>query len=482
MGLDDRLRAAMRDGHDDHHDRADADVLRRRARVHVWRRRTSLTAAALAVAVTASLVAVQQRDSGRPARVTAGKGLVQVPANAALAVSSVRRAVPDPTDVDALVAANSQFAFDLYHELAKESPGNNLFFSPESISYALALTYAGARGNTATEIGKALHFDALPRDQLNVAFNALAQALLAPRVSHDKGRAPLQLSTSNSAWGQRGFPFEQAYLDTLARYYGAGLRLSDFVHDAEHERQRINAYVSRQTQQRIPELLPPHIIDSLTRLVLVNTITFTADWRAPFAKQLTKRQPFTRVDGSHVEAPMMSQPEPGGFDGYRGDHFAAARLPYAGGASMLLIVPDSGQFSAVDQRLDSRLVQRITSGLAPGASVSMPKFDFRAHVDLPTAFRALGVHDAFDPERADLTGIAPRPADLYVSHIVHEAMVKVDEDGTKAAAATAVIVSDTALPFTRLEVRADRPFIYVIRDDATGAVLFVGRVLDPTQT
>jgi serpin B len=221
MGLDDRLRAAMRAGDENDPVLTVPDVLRRRARARVWRRRTSLGAAVLIVAATATVL-VQQRDSSGPHRVASGPGLVQVPGNVQLAVSSVPRAAADSTHVKALVAANSKFAFDLYHELATESPGKNLFFSPESISYALAMTYVGARGNTATEIGKALHFDDLPADQLNVAFNALAQTLLAPRESHDKGRAPLQLSASNSAWGQRGFPFEQAFLDTLARYYGAG--------------------------------------------------------------------------------------------------------------------------------------------------------------------------------------------------------------------------------------------------------------------
>jgi len=395
-------------------------------------------------------------------------------------VSSVRRAAPHSIDVHALVAANSQFAFDLYHELAKESPDKNLFFSPESISYALAMTYAGAQGNTATEIGQALHFDALPADQLNIAFNALAQTLLAPRASQDKKRAPLQLSTSNSAWGQRGFPFEQAYLDTLARYYGTGLRLSDFINDAEHERQRINAFVAAQTDQRITELLPPGIIDAMTRLVLVNTITFTAEWRSPFAKQLTTPQPFTRTDGTHVQAPMMAQQEPTGLTGYQGDHFIAASMPYEGGASMLLIVPDAGQFAAVEERLDPTLIQQITAGLAPGATFTLPKFNFSGHIDLPTTFEALGVHDVFNPVRANLNGIAPN-AGLYVSDIVHEATVKVDEDGTKAAAATAVGVGTSGIE-GRFNVRADRPFIYLIRDDTTGAILFLGRVLDPTQT
>jgi len=412
-----------------------------------------------------------------------GSGLVQVQPNAELAVSSVHRAPAGPTNVSALVAANTQFAFDLYHELVKESPATNLVFSPESISYALAMTYAGAQANTATEIARALHFDALRNDELNAAFNALTQQLLAPRTTSDKGRTPLQLATSNSEWGQRGFPFEQTYLDTLARYYGAGLQLADFIHDAEHERQRINTYVAHQTDGRIPELLPAGTIDALTRLVLVNTITFTAAWRIPFDPQSTTSAPFTRIDGTHVPVPMMAAPpEPAAFDGYQGDGFVAARLPYEGGASMLVIVPDPGRFATVEQQLSPTLIRQITTGLTPGADVSLPTFAFTSQLQLPTTFEALGVHDAFDPTRADFNGIAPN-AGLYISDIIHDATITVDEHGTKAAAATAVIIGTLGIAGGKsLEVRADRPFFYLIRDDTTGAILFIGRTLDPTKT
>jgi serpin B len=480
VGLDDRLRNAMRRDHDDQREQSAPEVLRRRASLQLWRRRVSLGAAVIVVTVTVSIAVADHGDLRRSPSAALRHGLAHVSADAELAVSSVGRAVPDPTDVKALVAANAQFASDLYHELVKESPGKNLVFSPESISYALAMTYAGARANTAAEIAKALHFDALPATQLHVAFNALTQELLAARKGQDKGRKPLVLSTSNSAWGQRSFPFEQAYLDTLARYYGTGLRLSDFARDAERERQRINAYVAQQTDQRITDLIPPGIIDDLTRLVLVNTITFTADWRFPFVKFKTTTLPFTRLDGSHVHASMMEQGDEQGFDGYQGAHFVAASLPYEGGASMLLIVPDVGQFAAVEQKLDPRLVQQISAGLVGGADVWLPKFDFRSHLDLPTTLRALGVHDAFDPLRADLAGISP--SGLYVKDIVHEATITVDENGTKAAAATAVIAEATSGRLVRVTVHADRPFIYLIRDDTTGAILFQGRVLDPTQT
>jgi serpin B len=475
MGLDERLRDAFRSGIDELGELTPPDVLRGRARVRV-RRRTSFVAALLVVSLAAGVLLTQRGGpSGR--RLSALRsGLVKVSPTAELVVSSVRRVAPDTTNVERLVAANSQFAFDLYHELVRESPSSNLFFSPESISDALAMIYAGARGNTAAEIGKVTHFDSLPGDELNAAFNALAQELLAPRAAEDKGHTPLQFVASNSEWGQRGYQFERAYLDTLARFYGAGLRLSDFIHDAETERQRINAYVAQQTNGRVNDLLQPGIIDNLTRLVLVNTITFTAAWRTPFTPQLTQEAPFTQIDGSRVDAQMMSQDAAGVFDGFRGNNFVAARLPYEGAASMLLIVPDAGQFTSVEQALGVSLIGRILAGLRPGADVSLPKFNFNAQVDLVNAFRELGAGDL-----SNFTGISP-DGQLHVAHIVHDAAITVDERGTKAAAATAVIAGDLGIPGAgTLTVRADRPFIYLVRDDATGAILFVGRTLDPNQ-
>jgi serpin B len=394
-------------------------------------------------------------------------------------MSSMRRAAPDAADVPALVNANTEFAFRLYHVLAKESAGKNLVFSPASISNALAMVDAGARGNTAAEIGGAMHFDALPGERLHAAFNALEQELLARRMSTDKGRTPLELEQADSAWGQRGFPFLQSYLDALARYYGAGLRLADFERDAEAERERINAWVAEQTKGRIKELLPTGILDDLTRLVLVNAVTFSAQWRFPFAKQLTASAPFTRLDGSQVPVPMMHTAETS-FDGEQGDDFVAARLSYAGGASMLVIVPDAGRFAEVEQRVGPAFVDFVLARLRPGAQVSIPKLDVRSHASVKDALGALGIHDAFNGSRADFSGIDGR-RDLVVSDVVHEAMMHVDEDGTKAAGATAAIVATTSAHLPPVVVNADRPFLYLIRDDATGAILFAGRVLDPTQ-
>ena len=289
----------------------------------------------------------------------------------------------------------------------------------------------------------------------------------------------MQLELTNAVWGQRGFAFRQAYLDTLAKYYGAGLRLSDFEHQAEAERVRINAYVAQQTKGRIKDLLPPGILDDLTRMVLVNTITFTADWRTPFPKASTEAAAFTRLDGTSVQVPMMRVRGGLGLEHAVADDYAAASLPYAGGASMLVVVPNAGKFAQVQAGLSANLLRQIDAALAPGdLIVRLPKFTFTSHASLRPTLEALGMHDAFDASSADLSGIDGRK-DLYLKDVVHQATIHVDENGTTAAAATGAVVELQSAP---PQVSADRPFLYLIRDDATGAILFAGQVLDPTVT
>ncbi len=473
MGLDDRMRDAMRVD-DDGRERGDVGAVRRRARARVLRRRGAFGAAVMIAVVAIGATALATRDDGGshpPAAVA------QLPVDAQLAMSKVPRATPDSTDVAKLVAANSQFAFDLYHQLAKAN--TNLFFSPSSISTALALAYAGARGTTASEMANTLHFDKVPGNELHAAFNALAQELLAPRTSADKGRKPLQLELSNSAWGQRGYTFLRGYLDTLARYYGAGMHLSDFERHAEAERVRINSYVAQQTKGRIKELLPPGIIDGMTRLVLVNTITFTAQWRVPFNHALTELRPFTRLDGTTVSVPMMHRDEARDVPAMQGDGYLAARLPYAGGASMLLIVPDAGHFGAVSAAVGPAMISSIDSRLTSGwTEVWMPRFDLEWKQSLNETLQTLGTRAAFG--NADFSGM-DGTHNLFISGVMHDAKVHVDEDGTKAAAATAAVMELDA-KLSGITVDANRPFIYLIRDDATGAILFAGQVLDPPVT
>jgi serpin B len=465
--MDDRLRHTLRSSADGGPLVDDLERVRGRARRRSRRRRSALTAAVvIVVAAVATTAVVVTRPGSTPARVAAGPGQVTLPANAQLAVSHAPRATPDRQHVPALVRGNTQFAFDLYHELAREQPDDNIFFSPNSISTALAMVYGGARGDTATEIADAFHFD-LPPAQLHAAFNALDQLLNAP---HE-----FELVTTNAVWGQRGFPFVQAYLDLLARDYGAGLRLADFARAAEQERVKINQYVEEQTKGKIKNLFGSGAVDAATRMVLVNTIYFKGEWVHPFLPGFTEPQPFHRVDGSTVDVPMMYQhgaqlmlSNPASL------HLQAIKLAYKGGASIEVIVPEGGHFAEVERNFGPSMLRAITAAQQRQTlDFYLPKFSFRSTFTLNGTLQQLGVHHAFGD--ADFSGIAPGGG-LSISRVVHQATVTVDEKGTEAAAATGVAIETAGFP----EVRVDRPFLFAITDDATGAVLFAGRVLDPS--
>ncbi len=249
-------------------------------------------------------------------------------------------------DLKELVRGNSAFAFDLYHALRKEESGN-LFYSPFSISIALAMTWAGARGKTEQEMANVLHFT-LPQDQLHPAFNAL-DLELARRGQSAQGKG-FRLHIVNAIWGQQGFRFLTEFLDTLARNYGAGLRLLDFKSDPEAARKTINDWVSDQTEGRIRELIPQGLINFLTRLVLTNAIYFKAAWAEPFDKNLTADAPFYLLDGSQIMVPMMQRAAQFGY--MKWDSFQAIELPYEGGEiAMLILLPDMGRFREFEDSL-----------------------------------------------------------------------------------------------------------------------------------
>ncbi len=427
-----------------------------------------VTAVVMAGACSSSHPAVDSTTTRRP-------GTVQFPASAQLAASHVARAAPSSTDVPALVAGNTQFAFDLYQQLAKGDAGN-LVFSPASISNAISMLEAGARGDTLHQIDATMHF-ALPEAKLHDAWNALDQMLASPRHAESSIKGtPLKLEQTDAVWGQRGYPFVRAYLDLLARDYGAGLRLADFAKDAEAERVKINAYVANATHGKIKELFKPGIIDGMTRMVLVNAIWFKGDWQVPFRHRETAPAPFTRLDGSTVSVAMMH----GGNAGralFDGRDYQAVEMPYVGGASMIVFVPSSGQFGAVEHRFGAALLADFDeASQAYGADVSMPKFDFSSQFSLSGTLSGMGMTDAFGPNRADLSGIGGQPHDLFVKAVVHKATITVDEQGTTAAAATGNVVEVTA---ARRSITIDRPFLFAIRDAKTHTILFTGRVLDP---
>ena len=384
-------------------------------------------------------------------------------------------------DLDALVTGNTEFSFDLYQELAAAGSGNdNLFLSPFSISQALAMTYAGARGNTAVEMADTLHFSLLDA-RLHPAWNELDLTLASrgenAQASDGQG---FRLHIVNSIWGQDGYPFEAPFLDTLALHYGAGINLVDFESDPEGCRDTINTWVENQTEGRIEDLLPPDVIKTITRLVLVNAIYFNAAWLHPFDEADTEDGTFHRVDGSQVTVPLMYQEE--SFRHATGDGWQAVELPYDGEElSMVVVLPDAGRFDEIDAGLDAASLDGMLAGLSHAPlALTLPKFSYTSSFMLKDTLEALGMVDAFQYGAADFSGIDGTQS-LYIGAVIHKAFVDVNEAGTEAAAATAVVVDfGTSAPPTPTPMTVDRPFIFLIRDLQTGAILFTGRVMDPS--
>ena len=374
-----------------------------------------------------------------------------------------------------LVEGNSAFAFELYQALKGE--GGNLFYSPYSISLALAMTYAGARGETAEQMATTLRF-MLEQERLHPAFNWL-DAELASRGEGAKGKdgEGFRLNIVNAIWGQKDYDFLPTFLDVLAENYGAGLRILDFITETEKSRLAINQWVSDQTEGRIEDLIPQGAIDALTRLVLTNAIYFNAAWEYPFNEKVTADSPFYLLDGGQVIVPMMKQTESFGYT--EGEGYQAVELQYDGGElSMVILVPGAGEFGAFEEGLRAQQVFDIISELQlTEVALTMPRFEFDSEFSLKDTLADMGMPIAFSGA-ADFSGMTGN-RELAISDVVHKAFVAVDEAGTEAAAATAVIVGLTAIPEPSVEVTVDRPFIFLIRDIETGAILFVGRVLNP---
>ena len=323
-----------------------------------------------------------------------------------------------------------------------------------------------------------LHFTQ-PQDRLHAAFNALGTALAerskAKRAKDAKGSPP-EPHSANATWGDKEYRFLDDYLDVLALNYGAGLRLLDFRKDPEGSRETLNSWVEEQTNDRIKDLIPEGAIDGLTRLVLTNAIYFKASWVTAFDEGKTAPAPFQLLDGSSVEASMMRAS--GAKVRYaRAGSFQAVELPYIGNeVSMLILLPDAGKFAEAEAGLDADELRTITAALKPVlATLSMPKFEFEWELSLKDPLRALGMESAF--EGADFSGM-DGTRNLAITDVLHKSFIAVDEQGTEAAAATAVIIGETAAPEV-VEVTVDRPFIFLIRDKPTGAILFLGRLASP---
>lgn len=429
-------------------------------------------------------------------------------------MSSVDRAPADPADALAAADATDAFALDVYRELLldPELAGRNVVFSPTSIALALGMTRAGARGATAAEMDDVLHVDGW--EELGPGLNALSQALASrnARWADDGTEREVALRIANTTFAQRGWVLEEDFLDAIAAAFGAGVNLVDYMADPEAARRTINAWVERETADRIPELLGPSDVSTSSRLYLVNAIYLRAEWEEWFNEDGTTDQAFTRLDGSTVRVPTMET--------YRG---ASSMIPFASGdewaaielryrtpnedvrpLAMTLIRPDdlaafeAGLTTAVlddivaaldDERatwFDEDCPAEYEGGCYPyDMHLFMPRFGIETRAKLGDLLMALGMRAAFDPATADLTGlhVPTGPDDVpFISAVIHQANIDVDEQGTEAAAATAVGV-DTGggpSPLDEITLRLDRPFLFLLRDVDTGAILFMGRVVDPS--
>ena len=405
-------------------------------------------------------------------------GCAQLPGTGVALSEKQRDTSPDViiSDSTKLIEGNSESAFDLYQALRQQK--GNLFYSPYSISLALAMTYAGARGETEQQMANTLHFE-LQQALLHPAFNAL-DLELASRGEGAKGKDDkgFRLHIVNAIWGQKDYKFLNQFLDVLAVNYGAGLRLLDFISEPEQSRITINNWVSDQTEGKIKDLIPQGVIDDLTRLVLTNAIYFNAAWLNPFENELTSDRAFHLLEGDDVTVPMMTQTNSFGYA--TGDGYQAVELLYDGSElSMIILLPNSGQFESFQNSLNAALVDHIVSDLqSRQVSLTMPKFEFESEFSLADTLAAMGMPMAFSDE-ADFSGMTGN-SELTISDVVHKAFVSVDEAGTEAAAATAVVVGLTSAPEQPVQVTVDRPFIFLIRDIETGTILFVGQVMNPS--
>ena len=389
--------------------------------------------------------------------------------------------------IQQVVNANNQFAFDLYSELDK-SENSNIFYSPYSISTALAITYEGAKGQTADEMKSVFHF---PES------NILRPNFAAIYNDINQGNKAYELRTGNALWVQNEFPFLEDYTNRVEKYYGGKATNLDFVSETEKSRQTINSFIEQQTNNKIKDLIPPGFINSMTRLVLTNAIYFKGTWEWEFDKSDTRDQDFKITPNNIVKTPMMyMDPDKARFDYADLNELQILELPYKGEKiSMLILLPKQredfdretgevikSEYTLEDIELTSEKLNEYKSQMKETKldSISLPKFEFDTKYFMKDTLNNLGMPTAFSSD-ADFSGMTGNK-DLFISFVIHQAYVKVDEKGTEAAAATAVGMELTSAAMPRNVFRADHPFIFIIQEKETGNILFMGRVTDPTKS
>ncbi len=380
----------------------------------------------------------------------------------------------DPQDIQTLVSGNSAFLFRLYPLIQPKD--KNFFFSPYSISEAMGMVYAGASGDTANQISDVMKFE-LPPEKLHPTFNAIDQEL----ATHDKGEEGSHLVIANSLWAQKNRPFLQSYLDRLGEDYGAGIYLVDYINQTEEARNAINQWVNEKTEEKIPEIIAEGSSSRLTRMILVNAIYFKAAWETPFAPELSHRDYFFFLTGGQTMTDMMMQTDKYAY--IKTATYEAIELPYkGGGVSMLIIMPTTQEFANVEKGLNYEFVNSVESALQPqNIALTMPRFKIESSFSLSEALIDMGILNAFAPIGANFSGI-DGTRDLFLDKIAHKTFINVDENGTEAAAATAVTMKAASVESEQpLNVAIDHPFIFIIRSRQTNTILFVGRILNPAE-
>lgn len=398
------------------------------------------------------------------------------PAGIDLARADVARATGTSAEAATAAGAMNAFGLDLYRAIS--GTDGNVVFSPSSIALAVAMARAGARGETAAEMDRVLH-DLAAEGREN-GINALDLALSERSGSFiDQGgeERDVTLRIANAPFAQRGMPLEQAYLEALATGFGAGLRLVDYIGATEDSRRLINGWVAGQTEDRIPELIGPGTLTPMTRLTLVNAIYLKAPWQTRFEPEATTDGTFTRLDGTTVQVPSMRTAS--SFRYAAGDGWRAVELPYVGGSlAMTIVVPED--LVAFEAALDVAALDALVAALEDRqVDLAFPKFGIETRAELARILGLLGMPTAFDEVHADFSGITTAEQ-LFISDVIHQANIDVDEAGTEAAAATAVVMRATSIPVDEVELSIDRPFLFLLRDLPTGAVVFMGRVADPS--
>jgi serpin B len=382
----------------------------------------------------------------------------------------------DISSTTSLVEANNKFAFDIYQVLKKEE--GNIFFSPFSIATALTMTLTGARGNTELEMQKVLHLTEIVNKKENISQK---YKLLCDYINSFQQKEGILLSVANSLWLQKEFDVEQSFQQILRNMYASEIFLVDFQRETENARLTINKWVEQKTQDKIKDLLSPGSINPLVRLILVNAIYFKGKWYSEFDKNLTKEDDFFLPDGEKVKVNMMTKKETCKYA--ENDELQVLELEYkTSNISMVLFLPrQRNGLSMLESKLNMETMQSLLNSMRmKEIKVFLPRFTFTSQFSLSSVLKTIGMQDAFDPMKADFTGIS-KSDKLFIFDVLHKAFVEVNEEGTEAAAATGVIVGITCVPAEPVVFRADHPFLFAIRERTAGSILFIGRVYHPAR-